>query len=85
MALWVNEIFYSILGESSYSGYPCIFVRLTGCNLRCTYCDTQYAYYEGQRLELSDILKIIENYQCPLVEITGGEPLIQGETPGLIR
>jgi 7-carboxy-7-deazaguanine synthase len=85
MALWVNEIFYSIQGESSYSGYPCVFVRLTGCNLRCTYCDTHYAYHEGQQLEVIDILQIIESYQCPLVEITGGEPLIHADTPGLIK
>ncbi|MBN1276155.1 MAG: radical SAM protein [Deltaproteobacteria bacterium] len=83
MPLKVNEIFYSIQGESSYAGRPCVFVRLTGCNLRCSYCDTRYAYYEGIDLEPDDILKQIENYDCTLVEITGGEPLIQEGTPYL--
>jgi 7-carboxy-7-deazaguanine synthase len=85
MALIVNEIFYSIQGESSFSGYPCVFVRLTGCNLRCSYCDTQYAYYEGEIIEIDKIIQRIENYQCSLVEITGGEPLIQKDTPALIN
>ena len=85
MALKVNEIYYSIQGESSYSGYPCVFVRLTGCNLRCSYCDTKYAYHEGEKLEVTDILQMIKAYQCPLVEITGGEPLIQADTPALIK
>ena len=82
--LKVNEIFYSIQGESSFAGLPCIFVRLTGCNLRCSYCDTQYAYQEGKELSLDVIIKQIEKYRCSLVEITGGEPLIQEETPLLI-
>ena len=82
--LRVNEIFYSIQGESSFAGFPCIFVRLTGCNLRCSYCDTQYAYQEGKELSLDVIIKQIEKYRCSLVEITGGEPLIQEETPLLI-
>ena len=82
--LKVNEIFYSIQGESSFAGWPCIFVRLTGCNLRCSYCDTQYAYQEGKELSLDVIIKQIEKYRCSLVEITGGEPLIQEETPLLI-
>jgi 7-carboxy-7-deazaguanine synthase len=85
MALLVNEIFYSIQGESSFSGYPCIFVRLTGCNLRCFYCDTQYAYHEGELIEIDEIIQRIENYQCSLVEITGGEPLMQKDTPALIN
>lgn len=80
----VNEIFYSIQGESSFAGLPCIFVRLTGCNLRCSYCDTQYAYQEGKELSLDFIIKQVEKYRCSLVEITGGEPLIQEETPMLI-
>jgi len=84
MTLLVNEIFYSIQGESLYKGLPCIFVRLTGCNLRCSYCDTGYAYKEGIKLELSEILKKVGNYHCPLVEITGGEPLFQEDTPLLI-
>lgn len=85
MALKVNEIFYSIQGESSYSGRPCVFVRLTGCNLRCAYCDTQYAYTEGEDLEIDEIVERVRAYQCPLVEVTGGEPLVQKETPGLIH
>ncbi len=84
MALIVNEIFYSIQGESSYAGRPCVFVRLTGCNLRCSYCDTQYAYDEGDNLDISVILERVSGYKCPLVEVTGGEPLIQKDTPELI-
>lgn len=85
MALKVNEIFYSIQGESSYAGLACVFVRLTGCNLRCSYCDTRYAYYEGSELEIGEIINKVASYECPLVEITGGEPLIQNETPFLIQ
>jgi 7-carboxy-7-deazaguanine synthase len=84
VALKVNEIFYSIQGESSYAGYPCAFVRMTGCNLRCTYCDTRYAYEEGEELETFEILDRVKSYACPLVEVTGGEPLVQEETPSLI-
>ena len=84
MSLLVNEIFYSIQGESINSGRPCIFVRLTGCNLRCSYCDTRYAYEQGVNMELTEIMNRIAAYKCRLVEITGGEPLIQSETPGLI-
>ena len=85
MALLVNEIFYSIQGESIYSGRPCIFVRLTGCNLRCTYCDTRYAYEDGMQMEIREILERLAAYQCSLVEITGGEPLLQHDTPALIN
>jgi 7-carboxy-7-deazaguanine synthase len=85
MSLKVNEIFYSIQGESSYTGWPCIFVRLSGCNLRCSYCDTQYAYETGEDMAIYDILARISGYNCSLVEITGGEPLIQQETADLIR
>jgi 7-carboxy-7-deazaguanine synthase len=85
VSLKVNEIFYSIQGESSFAGRPCIFVRLTGCNLRCSYCDTQYAYDEGSALEIDAILADIKSYECRLVEVTGGEPLIQPQTPALIR
>lgn len=81
--LKVNEIFYSIQGESSYAGLPCVFVRLTGCNLRCLYCDTRYAYDEGKNLEIGEIIGRVTSYRCRLVEITGGEPLIQKETPHL--
>lgn len=80
----VNEIFYSIQGESTYAGQPCVFVRLTGCNLRCLYCDTRYAYDEGRHLSINEIIDRVTSYQCGLVEITGGEPLIQEETPHLI-
>ena len=85
MALKVNEVFYSIQGESTYAGRACVFVRLAGCNLRCIYCDTVYAYEEGEELEIADILDRVASYQCHLVEVTGGEPLIQEETPTLIR
>ncbi len=75
--LKINEIFYSIQGESTFAGRPCIFVRLTYCNLRCTYCDTEYAFHEGEERTLQQILQEIKEYGCNLVEITGGEPLIQ--------
>lgn len=83
MSLRVNEIFYSIQGESSYVGRPCVFVRLAGCNLRCSYCDTRYAYDEGEELDISRIVDRVASYQCHLIEVTGGEPLIQKETPSL--
>ncbi|GAJ03129.1 unnamed protein product, partial [marine sediment metagenome] len=85
MPLKVNEIFFSIQGESSYAGRPCVFVRLTGCNLRCSYCDTQYAYDEGREMEIGEIIDRVASYECPLVEVTGGEPLIQKETSVLIH
>ncbi|MCD6353431.1 MAG: radical SAM protein, partial [Proteobacteria bacterium] len=85
MTLKVNEIFYSIQGESSYAGWPCIFIRLTGCNLRCSYCDTAYAYEEGEEKTVFAILEEIQKFQCVLVEITGGEPLLQAETPVLVN
>jgi len=75
--LKVNEIFKSIQGESTYAGFPCAFIRLTGCNLRCEYCDTTYAYDEGREFLIYDLLKEIEKFNCNLVEITGGEPLLQ--------
>ncbi len=84
MTLQVNEIFYSIQGESSHAGRPCVFVRLSGCNLRCSYCDTTYAYENGLEMDLIEIMKQVDSFQCPLVEITGGEPLLQKETPSLI-
>ncbi|MFZ4403715.1 MAG: radical SAM protein [Pseudobdellovibrionaceae bacterium] len=73
----INEIFYSIQGESSYVGYPTVFVRTSGCNLRCTYCDTKYSYYEGQHFSLDQILSTIKSYDCRHICITGGEPLLQ--------
>jgi 7-carboxy-7-deazaguanine synthase len=84
MTLKVNEIFYSIQGESSYAGLPFVFLRLTGCNLRCSYCDTRYAYDEGEELEVHNIIDKLAFYKCAMVEITGGEPLIQNETPSLV-
>ena len=73
----VNEIFYSIQGESSFSGRPCVFVRLTACDLRCAWCDTAYAFEGGQKTSVTDVIARIDTYGCPLVEITGGEPLLQ--------
>jgi 7-carboxy-7-deazaguanine synthase len=84
VALVVNEIFHSIQGESSYAGWPCVFVRLAGCNLRCSYCDTRYAYDQGVELTLDNVIREVVGRGCPLVEITGGEPLIQEEAPELI-
>lgn len=84
MALTVNEIFQSIQGESLHAGRPCVFVRLTGCNLRCRYCDTAYAYEEGKPLSLGHIVDQVTAFGCGLVEITGGEPLLQPETPLLV-
>ena len=80
--LKVNEIFHSIQGESSHAGRPCVFVRLTGCNLRCTWCDTEYAFYEGEDLTVDQVLERVVAYGCRLVEVTGGEPLMQ---PGAIE
>jgi len=77
--LKINEIFYSIQGEGTNSGLPCVFIRLTYCNLRCTYCDTEYAFYDGKDMSIDEILTEIEQYDCKLVEVTGGEPLIQQE------
>ncbi len=86
MSLRINEIFYSIQGESLYAGLPCVFIRLTGCNLRCAYCDTRYAYEEGMDMTIPEILSRIESYPAStLVEITGGEPLFQEETPDLVK
>jgi 7-carboxy-7-deazaguanine synthase len=81
----VNEIFYSIQGESGFMGFPCAFVRLTGCDLRCSYCDTEYAFTEGQERSISEILEAIAPFPTRLVLVTGGEPLLQGDTPELLR
>jgi 7-carboxy-7-deazaguanine synthase len=75
--LTVNEIFYSIQGESTHAGAPCVFVRLTACDLRCAWCDTPYAFYEGHKMSIDDVVSAVEAHECPLVEITGGEPLLQ--------
>ena len=83
--LKVNEIFYSIQGEGNAAGLPCVFVRLTYCNLRCTYCDTEYAFYDGEEKTLDEIIDEVKKYKCKLVEITGGEPLVQEESLELMR
>ena len=75
--LTVNEIFHSIQGESTHTGRPCVFVRLTGCDLRCVWCDTPYAFHEGRKLDVDEVVAAVEQYRCDLIEITGGEPLLQ--------
>jgi 7-carboxy-7-deazaguanine synthase len=75
--LTINEIYFSVQGESTWAGLPCVFVRLTFCDLRCTYCDTEYAFYEGKKQTLGEIVEAVTSYDCRLVEITGGEPLLQ--------
>jgi 7-carboxy-7-deazaguanine synthase len=82
--LYVNEIFYSLQGESSFSGYPCAFVRLAGCNLRCHYCDTSYAFYDGEWITVEQVLRLLLEHNTWLVEVTGGEPLLQAGIFGLI-
>ena len=77
--LTINEIFYSIQGESTRAGEPCVFVRLTACDLRCSWCDTPYAFHEGRKMSVDDVVAEVERHGCPLVEITGGEPLLQDE------
>ncbi len=83
--LKVNEIYFSIQGESTKAGLPCVFIRLTYCNLRCTYCDTEYAFYEGKEYSIDEILERIKRYNCRLVEVTGGEPLFQNECFNLLK
>lgn len=83
--LTVNEIFHSIQGESTRAGEPCVFVRLTACDLRCSWCDTAYAFYEGQKRTVEDVVAEVDRYACPLVEITGGEPLLQQDVYPLMR
>jgi 7-carboxy-7-deazaguanine synthase len=75
--LTINEIFHSIQGESTHAGEPCVFVRLTACDLRCTWCDTAYAFHEGRKMEVEDVVRQVKAFGCPTVEITGGEPLLQ--------
>jgi 7-carboxy-7-deazaguanine synthase len=75
--LTINEIFHSIQGESTHTGRPCVFVRLTACDLRCSWCDTPYAFTEGSKMSIDAIVSQVEQYGCDLVEITGGEPLLQ--------
>ncbi len=81
----INEIFYSIQGEGKWSGKPCIFIRTTGCNLRCSYCDTKYAYEKGTNKTIQEIIKEIEKYNCKKICLTGGEPLQQKNTKKLIE
>jgi len=85
MSLKINEIYYSLQGESTHSGCPCIFIRLTYCNLRCSYCDTEYAFYDGKDMEITDIMSEIKQWDCNLVEVTGGEPLFQDECIDLLN
>jgi 7-carboxy-7-deazaguanine synthase len=75
--LTVNEIFHSIQGESTFAGEPCVFVRLTACDLRCSWCDTPYAFHEGRKMSLDEVVDAVEGYNCRMVEVTGGEPLLQ--------
>jgi 7-carboxy-7-deazaguanine synthase len=81
----VTEIFHSIQGESTFAGLPCVFIRLTGCPLRCTWCDTEYSFYGGMEMALEEVLERVSSYGCELVEITGGEPLHQKEAFTLIE
>ena len=75
--LKINEIFYSIQGESTFAGRPCVLIRLPGCQMRCRWCDSEYSFYEGDWRSLDRIVEEVDGYGCPLVEITGGEPLLQ--------
>ena len=83
--LTINEIFYSIQGESTFAGRPCVFVRLSACDLRCSWCDTEYAFHQGRKQSLDEVLAEVERLQCPLVEVTGGEPLLQDEVYPLMQ
>lgn len=81
----ITEIYKSIQGESSFAGMPCVFVRTTGCNLRCVWCDTEYAFYGGRKMSVGEVIASVEAEDCKLVEITGGEPLLQKEVPELAQ
>ena len=83
--LTVNEIFYSIQGESTRAGEPCVFVRLTACDLRCSWCDTPYAFHEGRKMTVDEVVAEVDRHGCPLVEITGGEPLLQEDVYPLME
>jgi len=83
--LTVNEIFHSIQGESTWAGLPCVFVRLTACDLRCSWCDTPYAFTEGTKRTVDEVLREVEAFGCRLVEITGGEPLLQPDVYPLME
>ena len=82
--LTVNEIFHSIQGESTFAGEPCVFVRLTACDLRCSWCDTVYAFHEGRKMSVDDVVAEVERYGCSTVEVTGGEPLLQQDVYALM-
>lgn len=82
--LTINEIFHSIQGESTHSGRPCVFVRLTACDLRCSWCDTPYAFTEGRKMSVDEVLARVQAYGCPVVEVTGGEPLLQQDVYALM-
>jgi 7-carboxy-7-deazaguanine synthase len=83
--LTINEIFHSIQGESSHAGRPCVFVRLTACDLRCSWCDTTYAFHEGRKMAVDEVLDRVRAHACPTVEITGGEPLLQADVYPLMQ
>jgi 7-carboxy-7-deazaguanine synthase len=83
--LTVNEIFHSIQGESTHAGRPCVFVRLTACDLRCSWCDTPYAFTEGRKMSVEDVVSRVREYNCDVVEITGGEPLLQKDVYPLME
>jgi 7-carboxy-7-deazaguanine synthase len=83
-SLLVHEIYTSIQGESSFAGVPCSFVRLTGCHLRCSWCDTEHAFHHGDVRSIEDVVKAVEGFGVPVVEVTGGEPLLQPATPALL-
>ena len=83
--LTINEIFHSIQGESTHAGRPCVFVRLTACDLRCRWCDTPYAFHEGRKMTVDEVVADVESRGCPVVEVTGGEPLLQPDVYPLMQ
>ena len=83
--LTVNEIFYSIQGESTRAGERCVFVRLTACDLRCSWCDTPYAFHEGRKMSIDEVMEAVDRFGCDLVEVTGGEPLLQDDVYPLME
>ena len=83
--LTINEIFHSIQGESTYAGRPCVFVRLTACDLRCRWCDTPYAFHEGTKMSVDEVIADVESRGCQTVEVTGGEPLLQPDVYPLMQ
>ena len=83
--LTINEIFHSIQGESTFAGQPCVFVRLTACDLRCSWCDTPYAFSEGRKMSIDEVMTEVERFGSPLVEVTGGEPLLQQDVYPLMN